>query len=169
MLGYQDVVDAWNHYLTHHNDGRGVVLIGHSQGGGVLLQLIRNEIEGQPIQSQLVSALLIGSNVTVPKDADVGGALQSVPLCRAPEQTGCVVAFASFRDEIPPPADSRFGRAMDEGMETACTHPASLQGGRAPLDAYLASGSTGIASTPSARRSFAFRACRPTSLAIHPG
>ena len=27
-LGYIDVVDAWNHYLEHDNDGRGVVLIG---------------------------------------------------------------------------------------------------------------------------------------------
>jgi hypothetical protein len=145
MLAYQDVVDAWNHYLTHHNEGRGVVLIGHSQGAGVLTQVIRNEIEGKPVQSQLVSALIIGSNVKVPRGADVGGTLTKVPLCREPSQTGCMVAFVSFREEIPPPEHSRFGRATDDGMEAACTHPASLAGGRAPLNAYLASGSTGIA------------------------
>jgi hypothetical protein len=145
MLAYQDVVDAWNHYLTHHNAGRGVVLIGHSQGAGLLSQVIRNEIEGKPVQSQLVSALLIGSNVTVPKNADVGGSLTEVPLCREPGQTGCVVAFASFREELPPPANSRFGRAVNDGLEAVCTNPASLKGGRAPLNAYLASGSTGIA------------------------
>jgi Protein of unknown function (DUF3089) len=37
-LGYNDVLDAWNHYLQHDNNGRGVVLIGHSQGSGVLTQ-----------------------------------------------------------------------------------------------------------------------------------
>jgi hypothetical protein len=128
-----------------HADGRGVVLIGHSQGAGVLTQLIRNEIEGRPVAAQLVSALIIGSNVAVAKDADAGGAFQTVPLCREPSQTGCVVAYVSFRDQIPPPPGSRFGRAAEDGQEAACTHPASLVGGRAPLDAYLASGSTGIA------------------------
>ena len=39
-LGYRDVVDAWNHYLEHDNDGGGVVLMGHSQGTGVLVKLI---------------------------------------------------------------------------------------------------------------------------------
>jgi hypothetical protein len=145
MLAYRDVVDAWNHYLTHHNAGRGVVLIGHSQGAGMLSQMIRNEIEGKPAQALLVSVLLIGSNVTVPKGADTGGAFVEVPLCREPSQTGCLVAFTSFREELPPPENSRFGRAMDDGMEAACTNPASLAGGRAPLDAYLASGNTGIA------------------------
>jgi hypothetical protein len=145
MLAYQDVVDAWNHYLAHHNAGRGVVLIGHSQGAGVLTQVIRNEIEGKPVQSQLVSALLIGSNLTVPKNRDVGGSLAEVPLCRQPSQTGCLVTFVSFRDESPPPEHSRFGRAADDGMEAACTNPASLEGGRAPLNAHLASGNTGIA------------------------
>ncbi|HIG43367.1 MAG TPA: DUF3089 domain-containing protein, partial [Gammaproteobacteria bacterium] len=45
-LGYQDVVDAWRYYLKHDNDGRGVVLIGHSQGSGVLTGLIASEIDG---------------------------------------------------------------------------------------------------------------------------
>ena len=81
-LGYNDVLDAWNHYLKHDNNGRGVVLIGHSQGSGVLSQLIRNEIDGKPIQSRIISALLLGTNVAVPKGKDVGGAFKQLPLCR---------------------------------------------------------------------------------------
>src|SRR5262245_7383634 len=60
-LVYNDVLDAWNHYLQHDNGGRGVVLVGHSQGSGVLTQLIKNEIDGKPAQKQLVSALLLGT------------------------------------------------------------------------------------------------------------
>jgi Protein of unknown function (DUF3089) len=41
-LPYKDVSDAWNSYLEHDNRGRGVVLIGHSQGAIVLTQLIRD-------------------------------------------------------------------------------------------------------------------------------
>jgi hypothetical protein len=139
-LGYNDVLDAWNHYLTHDNNGRGVVLIGHSQGSGVLTQLIRNEIDGKPIQSRIVSALLLGTNVAVPKGKDVGGAFKQLPLCRSAEQTGCVVTYVSFRSTIPPPPDSRFGRVQDAGMEAGCTNPAALGGGKAHLRAYLTTG-----------------------------
>src|SRR6185437_14492850 len=43
--GYNDVVDAWNYYLAHENKGRGVVLIGHSQGAAMIARLLANEID----------------------------------------------------------------------------------------------------------------------------
>jgi hypothetical protein len=146
-VGYNDVLDAWNHYLQHDNNGRGVVLIGHSQGSGVLTQLIRNEIDGKPVQSKIVSALLLGSNVAVPKGKDVGGAFKSLPLCRSESQTGCVVTYVSFRSTIPPPPESRFGRVPGEGMEAGCTNPAALGGGRGQLHAYLSAGPNAIVSS----------------------
>src|SRR5215472_6707767 len=54
-LQYDDVKDAWNYYLEHDNKGRGYVLIGHSQGSFILDDLIRQEIDGKPIQSRLIS------------------------------------------------------------------------------------------------------------------
>ena len=137
-LGYNDVVDAWKYYLEHDNQGRGVVLIGHSQGSGVLTQLIRNEIAGKPVQERLVSALLLGTTLPVPKGQDT--AFQNMPLCRSAKQTGCVIAYASFRANVPPPANSRFGRVQSEGMVAACVNPAALGGGSGELHAYLSSG-----------------------------
>jgi len=139
-LGYKDVLDAWKYYLEHDNQGRGVVLIGHSQGSGVLTQLIKNEIDGKPIQDRVVSALLLGTNVAVPKGKDVGGAFQKMPLCRAPNQTGCVISYVTFRENAPPPTNSFFGRAPGEGMVAACANPAALGGDRGELHAYLAAG-----------------------------
>src|SRR6185369_12704641 len=40
---YDDVRDAWNYYLEHDNNGRGVVLVAHSQGSFILAELIRRE------------------------------------------------------------------------------------------------------------------------------
>ncbi len=97
VLAYNDVLDAWNYYLEHDNNGRGVVLIGHSQGSGVLTQLIKNEIDGKPVQARIISALLLGTNLPVPQGKDVGGAFQHVPLCHSATQTGCVITYASFR------------------------------------------------------------------------
>jgi hypothetical protein len=147
MLTYNDVVDAWKHYLANDNQGRGVVLIGHSQGSGVLTQLIRNEIDGKPDQERIISALLLGTNVAVPKGKDVGGAFQHMPLCRSASQTGCVIAYVSFRADVPPPATSRFGRAQGQDMVAACTNPAALGGGSGELHSYLSSAGRGLGSS----------------------
>ncbi len=136
-LGYNDVLSAWNSYLAHDNNGRGVVLVGHSQGSGVLTRLIKEEIDGKPIEAKIISAILMGTNLPVPKGADVGGAFKHIAVCRSNSQIGCVIAFADFRDNVPPPANSRFGKAS-EGMQAACANPAALGGGSGMLDAYLA-------------------------------
>ena len=129
-LAYADVKAAWERYLASDNGGRGVVIIGHSQGAGMLKRLLAEEIEAKPAAKRLVSALLIGHNVLVPAGKDVGGELKATPLCREPDQTGCVVSYVSFRADSPPPERSLFGRAPD-GMQVACTNPADLTGSRA--------------------------------------
>jgi hypothetical protein len=147
VLAYRDVVAAWNQYVAHDNQGRGVVLIGHSQGSTILTQLIKNEIDGKPIQAQMVSAILMGTNLPVPIGADIGGAFQHIPICRSSRQTGCVIAFADFRHDVPPPANSRFVQAP-EGMQAVCANPASLSGGSGSLDAYLSASGLLVASKP---------------------
>jgi len=144
---YDDVKDAWNYYLKNDNKGRGVVLVAHSQGSFILNRLIRDEIDGKPIQSKLVSAILLGTTIAVPKGKDVGGSFQHVPLCHAATQTGCVITFASFRSTIPPPANTLFGRVPDANMAAACTNPAALGGGSGELRAYLDTTGRTITST----------------------
>jgi len=146
-LAYNDVVDAWNYYLEHDNKNRGVVLVGHSQGSFLLTDLIANEIEGKPVQKRLVSAILLGTSLAVPKGKDVGGALKSTPLCKSASQTGCVITYASFRSNIPPPAGSLFGRVPGDDMMSACTNPAALAGGSADVHAYLNTTGTGFVMT----------------------
>jgi hypothetical protein len=146
-VGYDDVRDAWNHYLEHDNKGRGFVLIGHSQGSFVLAELIRNEIDGKPVQSRLISALLLGTTLAVPRGKDVGGRFQHVPLCHAASQTGCLITFASFRSTVPPPVNTLFGKVADPDMVAACTNPAALGGGSGELHAYLDRSGRTITST----------------------
>lgn len=134
--GYSDVLDAWNWYLANENHGRGVVLIGHSQGGAMVARLIAEEIDGEPVQERLVSALVLGAPVMVPPGQDVGGSFRTIPLCRARAQIGCVLTYATFRDRFPPPPDSRFGRARD-GLRVACVNPASLAGGAGEPRSYF--------------------------------
>jgi hypothetical protein len=134
---YDDVRDAWNYYLQNDNQGRGVVLVAHSQGSFILNRLIREEIDGKTVQSRLVSAILLGTTIAVPRGKDVGGAFQHIPLCKSPSQTGCLVTFASFRATVPPPPNTLFGKVADPNLAAACTNPAALAGGSGELHAYL--------------------------------
>ena len=144
---YDDVRDAWNYYLEHDNQGRGFVLVGHSQGSFILARLIREEIEGKPVQARLISAILPGTTIAVPRGKDVGGAFQHVPVCHGPAQTGCVIVYASYRSNIPPPADALFGKVAGADMTAACANPAALAGGSGELHAYLSATGATIAST----------------------
>ncbi len=144
-LAYRDVVSAWRDYLRNHNRGRGVVLIGHSQGSYLLRQLARDEIDRRRrVRRRLVSALLLGGNVLVKKGRDSGGDFRNIRACRAPGQTGCVIGYSAFYGT--PPADARFGRAIDRlgvtadpaTQEVLCTNPAALGGGSGVLEPYFA-------------------------------
>ena len=152
-LAYNDVKAAWNEYLAKYNKGRGVVLIGHSQGSYQLTELIAKEIDQKTaVRKKIVSALLIGGGVLVTKGKDVGGSFKKMPACRKADQTACIVAYNTFSQE--PPADSRFGRTAQPGKEVLCVNPAALKRGAtgkarslAPTS-QLAFGGAPLAPTP---------------------
>ena len=123
--------------MANHNDGRGVVLVGHSQGTGHLRRLIAEEVDTNPaLQRQLVSAVLVG--LSVPEDPADGG-FATVPPCRSETQVGCHVAWATYRASEPPGPDGLFGRPSASGGRATCTNPADLSGtaGRVPLTPYF--------------------------------
>ena len=72
------------------------------------------------------------------------------PLSRGATQTGCVVAYSSFRATAPPTQTTRFGLSADSTLVAACTNPAALGGGKAALDGYFdATGGTALPLGPS--------------------
>lgn len=143
-LPYQDVLSAWHYYLQHDNQGRGVVIIGHSQGSTILSKLIKEEIDGKPIQQQLVAVILAGTTVLVPEGKVVGGTFKSIPLCTSANQFGCLIVYASYRATLPPSVDppARFGHATDS-MQAACVNPAALGSkDKVLLDSYFVTSDT---------------------------
>ncbi len=137
---FADVLDAFRTYMAQDNGGRGVVLIGHSQGSGLLNELLRTEFDpNEDVRQLLVGAYLAGSSVAVPEGQVVGGDLQQVPLCTDSAQTGCVTTWASFRATAPPAEGSLFGKPRDGAGMAGCVNPASVAGGSAELQAYFPS------------------------------
>lgn len=121
-VAYESMLDAFRHYMANDNEGRGIVLVGHSQGTGLLARLIEEEFPVQPqLGDQLVSAVLAG--LSVPEDA-----FEGVPVCTSPSDTTCFVAWASYRATEPPGPTGLFGRNGAQSR-SACTNPADLVGG----------------------------------------
>lgn len=142
-LAYGDVLDAFKSYMVTHNQGRGVVLIGHSQGTGHLRGLLEEEFDtNESLRKQLIAAYLTGSAVSVPEGADVGGTFSNLSLCRSKDQTACIVSYASFRATEAPSVGTLFGIA-EEGV-AACNSPAALTGGSSVLKGVFPSEIPGI-------------------------
>jgi hypothetical protein len=140
LTAYGDVEKAFDAFLRRIGPHRGFVLIGHSQGSYHLERLIRRRIDNHAdLRRRLVSAVLLGGGVAVRKGSDRGGTFRRVPTCERATQLGCVLAFSTFNQT--PPDDALFGRGASrvadflglpqgQQLETACTNPAALGGGR---------------------------------------
>lgn len=135
---YNDVLAAWRYYLAHDNRGRGVIIIGHSQGSSHLLKLLEEEIDPNPAQrALLVSAMLMGTSAHESE-------LPHVPPCRRDTQTGCIISYSTFRDTAPPPPGAFFARPTASGERAICTNPASLRGGSGALEGYFPADGWGV-------------------------
>ena len=136
LTAYGDVEEAFDTFLRRIGRRHGFVLIGHSQGAFHLQRLIRRRIDDHPaLRRRLVSAVLLGGDVTVRKGSDRGGVFRHVPTCKRAAQLSCVIAFSVFNET--PPETALFGRGasrvapflgLPDGpqLETACTNPARL-------------------------------------------
>jgi hypothetical protein len=117
--------------------GRGVVLIGHSQGAFILQALDRERDRRQAGPETTRRRVHPRRHVPHAEGERRGGQFKQIPLCRKPGQIGCVVNYSAFRSTVPPPANTLFGHSADPASSGNCTNPATLGAGSAPLRAYL--------------------------------
>ena len=103
---YNDVDSAFSHYLKHYNNGRKIILIGHSQGALQMRFLLRKRFDNNPaLLSQLVVAISGGEpNYVSANGSRTGGSLQNIKTCpprgSAPE-CGCVINWRSWNKAYP--------------------------------------------------------------------
>ncbi len=87
-FAYGDVREAFAHYLEAYNHGRPFVVVGVEQGGTLAARLLAEAVATDPdVSRRLVAAYLI--ETAVPADSP------PIPLCRLPEETGCLAAWVS--------------------------------------------------------------------------
>ena len=84
-----------------------------------------------PLRARLVSAILLGSSVTVAKGSDTGGTFKRIPACRKAGESGCVVAYSTWGRT--PPKSARFEDVGGPNQQVLCVNPAAPAGGSAPI------------------------------------
>lgn len=124
-FAYADVVRAFEYYLANENKGKPFIIASHSQGSTHAFRLVKEKIDGTSLQANMVAAYVIGTLVT---NAEAAG-LKSVKICDTPEETGCIVHWATFGENGTPPPE------MD-GL--ICVNPLSWRrdGARTPADLH---------------------------------
>jgi Protein of unknown function (DUF3089) len=142
-LAVESVTMAWDYYVSHYNHGRGVVLIGHSQGSGMLYSLMQNVIEHDPAQRKLVISAIIPGTPVGPHS------FTSFSRCRSATQTGCIVNWDAYWSNQPPGAASAFGHVLFGTQPAQCVNPADLSGGTTPLQSIFSTVDTHAFNDPS--------------------
>ncbi len=141
---YQSAKAGFEDYLKNYNDGRGFIMIGHSQGAAHTARLIDDMVDKDPdLRKRFVGAIAPGANISVPIGQPVGGLFDNVPACTEVGEFGCVTAYSTFNDVPGPTAPfSRldFGywiypeaRPDSSKYEAMCVNPALIDGGDGTL------------------------------------
>jgi len=89
-LAYSDVKRAFEYYLTNHNNGRPILIAGHSQGTTHGQRLMKEFFDGTPLQKQLVAAYLPGLPVHSKQ-------YNEIPPCDSSSQIGCINSWRTMK------------------------------------------------------------------------
>jgi hypothetical protein len=105
-LAYSDVKTAFQYYLKNENNGRPIVIAGHSQGALHAIRLLKEFFDGTPLQQQLVCAYIPGWQI---KNEE----FKSIPVGDNPDQTGCFVSWRSYvKGEMPKKPEAEKGNSV---------------------------------------------------------
>lgn len=89
QVAYRDVEASFQYYMKHENQGRPFIIASHSQGTQHAVRLIREYIDGKPIQKQMVTAYLVGMPVKL-------NAFQNIPPCENEQETNCYCSWRTW-------------------------------------------------------------------------
>ena len=90
-IALEDVMQSWDYYLKHLNQGRPFIIAGYSQGAIAVLDILKEMPDS--VLSQLVAAYVIGFKVTQ-EDVDTN---RNIKLAQDATDTGVLIGFNSVK------------------------------------------------------------------------
>ena len=64
---YEDIANAFKYYMDNLNNGRPFILMGHSQGAGIMVDLLRKEFNNDSYRNKMIAAYTTGVSI-MPQD-----------------------------------------------------------------------------------------------------
>ena len=89
-VAYEDVKRAFKYYLDHYNQGRPIIIAGHSQGSMHGSRLVKEFFDGKPLKAQLIAAYLPGAGI----EQDF---YQQLELLEKPNAVGGFVSWNTYK------------------------------------------------------------------------
>jgi len=141
QAAYADIEQAFDFFLDSIPADTPIVLAGHSQGGYHVTRLLEERIAGTLLQSRIAMAYPIGWPISIEHDLPTLG----MPACATPDQSACIVTWASFAEPADPGQFFRRYAAIpgNDGESRGdspilCVNPITgMLGGEAPENANL--------------------------------
>jgi hypothetical protein len=90
LKAYKDVKEAFSYYLKNYNNGRPIIIAGHSQGSTHGMLLLKDFFDGTKLQEQLVCAYLPGIGLHENE-------FESIPFLKNEIKTGGFVSWNTFK------------------------------------------------------------------------
>jgi len=89
-LAYSDVKAAFEVYLEKYNNGRPIIIAGHSQGSTHCRLLLKEFFDDKPLQNQLIAAYIPG--IGIKKNE-----FKTIKIMTAPTETGGFVSWNTYK------------------------------------------------------------------------
>ncbi|MBK9720432.1 MAG: DUF3089 domain-containing protein [Saprospiraceae bacterium] len=89
-LAYLDIKNAFEYYLNNYNQGRPIILAGHSQGAAHLIRLMKEYFDNNELRKKLVVSYAVG--YPIPLEA-----YKILKPCKNEFETGCICSWRSFK------------------------------------------------------------------------
>ncbi len=90
QLAYEDIKKAFEVYLKKYNNGRPIIIAGHSQGTTHCRLLLKDFFDGKPLQKKLIAAYIPG--IGIEKDE-----FKTIQIMTKPEETGGFVSWNTYK------------------------------------------------------------------------
>lgn len=125
-FAYEDVLAAFDVFLSHYVNDRPFIIASHSQGTVHALRLLSERVNDSYLREKLVAAYLIGYEL--PLDY-FDRELTAIPPCESATDTTCIIHWATYGEGVSPKPSAK--HHYSDGWEEAthkkilCTNPLS--------------------------------------------
>ncbi len=108
---YEDIANAFKYYMDNLNNGRPFILMGHSQGAGIMIDLLRKEFDNDSYKNKMIAAYTTGVSIMPQDTIDYPW----IKIAKSSTDLGVVITYNTL--------DSEHDQSSSFQAGTLCVNP----------------------------------------------